>query len=75
MTAKESRKSQILIQKLALRTELGHETLNELRALSVQLKNMQVTFSAAGFHSLDMPFLKGFVGVISTYILILAQFD
>jgi hypothetical protein len=75
MTREESRKSHILVEKLILRTELGYETLNELRALSVQLNNMQVTFSAAGFFSLDLPFLYSFVGGICTYILILAQFN
>jgi hypothetical protein len=75
MTAQESRKLQILIQKLALCTELSYETLNELRALSVQLNNMQVTFSAAGFFSLDLPFMYSFVGAICTYIVILAQFN
>jgi hypothetical protein len=75
LTAEESRKSQILIEKLVLRTDLGYETLNELRALSVQLNNMQVTFSAAGFFSLDLPFMYSFVGAICTYIVILAQFN
>jgi hypothetical protein len=75
MTAEECRKSQILIEKLALRTELCYETLNELRALSVQLNDMQVTFSAAGFYSLDLPFLYRLVDGICTYILIHAQFN
>jgi hypothetical protein len=75
LTDEESRKSQIIIEKLTLSTELGYETLNELRDLSVQLNNMQVTFSAAGFFSLDLPFMYSFVGAICTYIVILAQFN
>jgi hypothetical protein len=74
-TTEECGKSQILVEKLALRTGLGHETLNELRVLSVQLNNMKVAFSAGGFFSLDLPFAYSFVGVICTYIVILAQFD
>jgi hypothetical protein len=75
MTVEESRKSQIIIEKMTLRTELSYETINELRALSVQLNNMQVTFSAAGFFSLDLPFMYSFVGAICTHIVILAQFN
>lgn len=74
-TTEECRKSQILVEKLALRPRLEYETLNELRVLSVQLKNMEVTFSAGGFFSLDLPFVYSFVGVICTYMVILAQFD
>jgi hypothetical protein len=74
-TTEECRKSQIIVEKLGLRTGLGYETLNELRVLSVQLNNMKVEFSAAGFFSLDLPFVYSFVGVICTYIVILAQFD
>jgi hypothetical protein len=74
-TTEECRKSQILVEKLALRTGLGYETLNELRVLSVQLNNMKIVFSGGGFFSLDLPFMYSFLGVICTYIVILAQFD
>jgi hypothetical protein len=74
-TTEECKKSQIIVEKLSLRTGLGYETLNELRFLSVQLNNMKVAFTAGGFFSLDLPFMYSFVGVICTYIVILAQFD
>jgi hypothetical protein len=74
-TIEEYKKSQILIEKLALRTGLGHETLSELRVLSAQLNNMKVAFTAGGSFSLDLGFMYSFVGVICTYLLILAQFD
>lgn len=74
-TTEECRKSQILVEKLTLRPQLEYETLNELRVLSVQLNNMKIAFFAGGFFSLDLPFVYSFVGVICTYIVILAQFD
>jgi hypothetical protein len=74
-TTEECHKSQILIEKMLLRSGLAYETVNELRALSVQLNNMKVSFTACGFFSLDLPFMYNFVGVICTYIVILAQFE
>ena len=73
-TTEECNKAQILVEKLMLRAGLGSETLKELRLLSVQLKNMKVSFTAGGFFTLDLPFVHSFVAVICTYIVILAQF-
>ena len=55
-TSEECNKAQILVEKLMLRAELGSETLNELRFLSLQLNNMKVSFTAGGFFTLDLPF-------------------
>jgi hypothetical protein len=74
-TTVECHKSQILIEKLLLRSVLAYETVDELRALSLQLNNMKVSFTACGFFSLDLPFMYNFVGMICTYIVILAQFE
>ncbi|KDR11528.1 hypothetical protein L798_14614 [Zootermopsis nevadensis] len=74
-TTEECGKSQILVEKLILRSGLSYETINELKFLSAQLKNMKVSFTAYGFFSLDLPFMYNFVGVICTYLLILAQFN
>jgi hypothetical protein len=35
---------------------------------------MKVSFTAGGFFKLDLPFVHSFVGVVCTYIVILAQF-
>jgi hypothetical protein len=74
-TTEECNKAQILVEKLMLRAELGSETLNELRFLSLQLNNMKVSFTAGGFFTLDLPFVYSFVAVICTYLVILAQFQ
>jgi hypothetical protein len=74
-TTEECSKSQVLVEKLMLHSGLSYETTNELRILSTQLNNMKVSFSAYGFFSLDLPFMYNFIGVICTYIVILAQFE
>jgi hypothetical protein len=75
VTAEECDKSKILVEKWILRSGLDRETAMELRVLSMQLKNMKVAFTACGFFSLDLPFMYSFLGVIFTYIVVLAQFN
>jgi hypothetical protein len=74
-TTEEYDKAQILLEDLMLRSVMGNETVNKLQVLSVQLNNMKVSFSAGGFCTVDLPLVNSFVGVVCTYIVILAQFQ
>jgi hypothetical protein len=74
-TTEEYNSAIILVENLMLRSGLGYQAVNDLRVLSLQLNNMKVSFTAGGFFKLDLPFVHSFVGVVCTYIVILAQFQ
>jgi hypothetical protein len=74
-TTEEYNKAKILVENLMLRSGLGYKAVNDLRVLSLQLNNMKVSFTAGGFFKLDLPFVHSFIGVVCTYIVILAQFQ
>jgi hypothetical protein len=74
-TTEEFNKAQIILESLMLHSGIGNVTVNKLRVLLVQLNNMKVSFSAGGFFTVDLPLVHSFVGVVCTYIVILAQFQ
>jgi 7tm Chemosensory receptor. len=74
-TTEECSKAQIIVEKLMLRSGLGCETVNELRVMSQQLNNMKISFTAGGFFTLELSLVQSFVGVICTYLVIVAQFQ
>uniref|UniRef100_A0A1I8PGU4 Gustatory receptor n=1 Tax=Stomoxys calcitrans TaxID=35570 RepID=A0A1I8PGU4_STOCA len=74
LTNLESKKSGVCIHRCATAADNGriYEMVNHL---SLKLFNHAVDFNASGYFSLDMDTLFGFLGGISTYLIILIQFN
>jgi hypothetical protein len=62
-----------LVQKLLLGDNLGDKNCEELEMLSAQLRDMKIKYTACGFFTLNFPYLCSVVGLISSYVLIMAQ--
>jgi hypothetical protein len=63
----------LYIHKIQIYSNVTQSTIVELRSFISQLKDMKVEFSVCGFFALNLPFLCGTLGVITTYVMVLFQ--
>ncbi|KAJ4435575.1 hypothetical protein ANN_18191 [Periplaneta americana] len=75
LTVEEVEKAPCIIRKIILELEYEKSLANELSALSSQLKDLKVNFTACGFISLDLQLLSAVMSIITTYIIILMQLN
>jgi hypothetical protein len=52
---------------------MTQSSIRELRSFISQMKDMKVEFSVCGLFALNLPFLFGTLGVITTYVTVLFQ--
>ncbi|XP_073828668.1 gustatory receptor for bitter taste 66a-like [Musca autumnalis] len=74
LTTVESKKTGVCIHRCALASDTN-EVYELVNHLSLKLFNHVTSFNACGYFSLDMDTLFGFCGGISTYLIILIQFN
>ncbi|KAJ9599139.1 hypothetical protein L9F63_010407, partial [Diploptera punctata] len=73
-TSYEANRTAILVHKLLNKTE-DPEVREELQLFSLQLLHRKVQFTACGFFPLDFTLLYSIIGAVTTYLVILIQFQ
>jgi hypothetical protein len=74
MASEEASKSQLLVHKLLLRSDLSNDVTAQLQQFSSQVSNLKVKFTICGFFAINAKLLCNTVGVICTYLIVLYQF-
>ncbi|XP_069669417.1 putative gustatory receptor 28b [Periplaneta americana] len=74
-TGKEAALARILIQKILFSFDLDAEAVFQLEAFSKQLLFQKLSFSACGFFYLNRSVLCSIAGAVTTYLVILLQFQ
>jgi hypothetical protein len=69
----EGKRGLIYVERVTACPNTKYSTVLELQALSHQLENMKIEFTACGFFVLNLPLLGTVIGGIFTYILIMIQ--
>jgi hypothetical protein len=73
LVTEEVQKLLLCIHKIQIHSNVTQISFRELRSFISQLKDMKVEFCVCGLFVLNLPFLFGTVGVISTYDIVLFQ--
>jgi hypothetical protein len=73
LVTEEVHKLLLCIHKAQIYSNVTQSTISELRAFISQLKDMKVEFSVCGLFALNLPFLCGTLGVVTTYVTVLFQ--
>jgi hypothetical protein len=73
LVTEEVHKLLLCIHKIQIYSNMAQSSVRELRSFISQLKDMKVEFCVCGFFALNLPFLLGSLGVISTYVTVLFQ--
>jgi uncharacterized protein YpuA (DUF1002 family) len=73
LITEESEKTGILVEKLLLSNHLRGKVKSELKYFSTQMDKMKVDFKADGLLSLNFNFLYSIIGLIVTYVIVMAQ--
>ncbi|XP_069677240.1 putative gustatory receptor 28a [Periplaneta americana] len=73
-TSNEANRTAALVHRLLSKTQ-DLETREELNSFSLQLLHRKVQFTACGFFPLDFTLLYSIVGAVTTYLVILIQFQ
>jgi hypothetical protein len=63
----------LCIHKVQIYSNVTQSSIRELRSFISQLKDMKVEFNVCGLFALNLPFLFGTLGVITTYVTVLFQ--
>jgi hypothetical protein len=63
----------LCIHTIQIHSNVRQSSVRELRSFISQLKDMKVEFSVCGLFALNLPFLFGTLGFISTYVTLLFQ--
>ncbi|KAJ9599877.1 hypothetical protein L9F63_009824 [Diploptera punctata] len=71
----EASRTGVLIQKLLLMHDWDIKCVNELKAFDRQLQPRQLRFTAYDFFQLDLSLLCSIAGAVTTYLVILLQFE
>jgi hypothetical protein len=71
----EANRTVVLVQKLLLLRHMDKGVVSELEAFSRQLQNRKLCFSACGFFPLNCTVLCSIAGAVTTYLVILLQFQ
>jgi hypothetical protein len=74
VASEEAKKSQLLVHKLLLGSELSPDATAQLQLFSSQVSNLKVKFTTCGFFTINASLLYATAGVICTYLIILYQF-
>jgi hypothetical protein len=74
LASEEANRSQLLVHKLLVRSDLSSDVTVQLQLFSSQVSNLRVKFTASGFFVINASLLCGIAGVICTYLIILYQF-
>jgi hypothetical protein len=61
------------VHKLLLQEEMAADCVHQLQLFSFQLKSCRMVFSAAGFFSVDLPYLYSLIAAMVTYFVVLLQ--
>ncbi|XP_069677283.1 putative gustatory receptor 28b [Periplaneta americana] len=70
----QANRTAVLVHKLLSKTK-DPEVREELQLFSLQLLHRKVQFTACGFFPLDFTLLYSIVGAVTTYLVILIQFQ
>ncbi|KAJ9591819.1 hypothetical protein L9F63_001636 [Diploptera punctata] len=70
----QANRTGVLVHKLMTKTSNSH-VREELELFSMQLLHSKVRFTACGFFPLDFTLLYSIVGAVTTYLVILIQFQ
>ncbi|XP_021920102.1 putative gustatory receptor 28a isoform X3 [Zootermopsis nevadensis] len=73
-TAREANRTAVLVHKLLSKTR-DPGVKEELQLFSLQLLHRKVQFTACGFFPLDFTLLYSIIGAVTTYLVILIQFQ
>jgi hypothetical protein len=73
LVTEEVHKLLLCIHKVQIRSNMTQSSVRELISFISQLKDMKVEFSVCGLFALNLPFLFGTLGVITTYVTVLFQ--
>jgi hypothetical protein len=73
LATEEVHKLLLCIHKIQICSNVTQSTICELRSFVSQLKDMRVEFSVCGLLTLNLPYLCGTLGVITTYVAVLFQ--
>ncbi|XP_039282307.1 putative gustatory receptor 28b isoform X2 [Nilaparvata lugens] len=73
-TSKEASFTGILVHGL-LNSDLQPRMRKELMIFSQQILHQKITFTAAGFFVIDFTLINNVIGAVTTYLVILIQFQ
>jgi hypothetical protein len=73
LVTEEAHKLLLCIHRIQIYCNVTQSTVRELRSFIFQLKDMKVEFSVCGLFALNLPFLFGTLGVVTTYVTVLFQ--
>jgi hypothetical protein len=73
LVTEEAHKLFLCIHKIQIYSNVTQSTISELRTFISQLKDMKVEFSVCGLFALNLQFLCGILGVVTTYVTVLFQ--
>ncbi|KAJ9599792.1 hypothetical protein L9F63_026359, partial [Diploptera punctata] len=67
-------RSKTLVHRLLCKTQ-DVEIREELELFSLQISHQKIRFTACGFFPLDFTLLYSIIGAVTTYVVILVQFE
>jgi hypothetical protein len=69
----ENKRLSDTVHKLLLQQDMAADSVHQLQLFSFQLKSCKMEFSAAGFFSVDLPYLYSLIAAMVTYFVVLLQ--